>query len=138
MEVAQVGLEARIEAERLVHGQALADDGQDGAILRSDLGDVVGCADAAAPRHVDMHDLRAAGDMLDHVAAEQPRIGIVTAADTGTDDEADLLARVEFRHRIGKGRCADLQGRQSRCEDGDGRAHQDRSPHRVLRRRARG
>ena len=44
MEIAQVGLEGRVEPERLIDRQALADDGEDGAVLRRDLGDIVGGA----------------------------------------------------------------------------------------------
>ena len=121
VELAQVGLELRRHAERLVGGEPLADDADHGAVMRRDLRHVVGGRDAAAARHVDDDHRRIAGDVLAHEAGDQPRILIVVGGRRGPHDDADLLAAVEVgdRHRPWPGaaarRCSDAGQSRRLC-----------------------
>jgi hypothetical protein len=103
VELAQIGLEPRRETERLVGGEALADDADHGPVARRDLRHVVGGRDAAAARHVDRDERRIAGNVLAHEAGEEARIFIVVAARRGAHDETDLLALIEVAHRVRHG-----------------------------------
>ena len=74
VELAQVGLELRRHAERLIRRQALADYSDHRAVVRRDLRHVVGGGDAAAAGHVDDDHRGIAGNVLAHEAGDQPRI----------------------------------------------------------------
>ena len=98
VELPQIGLEGRVEPERLIGRQSLADHGEDRAVFWREFSDPVGRHDAAAARHVDRHDRRIAGDVAPHVAGEKSGILVVTAAGRRADDHLHLAAgpRIEI------------------------------------------
>ena len=115
-EFAQVGFELRRHSHRLIGGKSLADDADHGAVARRDLRHVVGGDDAATAGHVDDDQRRVTGDMLAHVTGDEPRILVIVGARRGPHDDADLLAAIEVRDRIGsrRGRTnADAQHRDA-------------------------
>ncbi len=99
----------------MVHRQPLADDSDHGAVTRRHLRHIVGGGDAPAARHVDDHHRRIAGDVFPDEARQQAGVLVIVAAHRGAHDEADLLALVEVRDRIGRGRTAPKTRRETRC-----------------------
>ena len=74
-----------------------------GAVLRRDVVEVRDRGVAAGARHVGDDHARIAGDVLAHVAGEQPRVDVVAAAGRGADDHGDLPALVELGDRVLRG-----------------------------------
>ena len=136
VELAQIGLELRRHAERLVGGEPLADDADHGAVAGRDLRHVVGGDDAAAAGHVHHDHRRIAGDVLAHEAGDQPRIGVVVGGRHGAHDDADLLAAVEIGDRVGRGR-AGGRGSSRSTEQHWHSAAPQRPGHRVRSRQSR-
>ena len=87
----------RIERQRLI------DAAEHGAVLRRDRIEVLDRALAARAGHVLRDDRRISGDMLAKEFGGEAGVEIVSAADAVADDQSDLLACVEIRHRIGAG-----------------------------------
>src|ERR671921_866117 len=67
----------------------------DGAVLRRDVVEPVGEAEAAGALHVLGDDRRIARDVLAEVARDQAAVDVVAAADARADDHLDRLAFVE-------------------------------------------
>ena len=65
---------------RLIHRQSQTHDGQDRAILGSDVDDVIRRLDAAAAGHADRNDRGIAGDVLSDMRSENACIEVVAAA----------------------------------------------------------
>ena len=104
-----VGLELRaLGPQQRIEGGAAADGGDRRAVLRADIVDPVGEAQAAGTFHVLGDDGRVARDVLAEVAGDDAGVEIIGAADAVADIEIDVLALVEFRGRLRlrrRGRC---------------------------------
>src|SRR5262245_15461141 len=98
----------RIELGILVADQRLdrdgaAGDGEDGAVARRGVGDIVGGDEPARARHVLHDEVRTAGEVAPHVAGERLRIEARAAAGREAHHDGDLLAAVEVRDRVLRG-----------------------------------
>src|SRR5439155_26313115 len=82
-------------AEELVQDQLAVEVADNGAILGRDVVHVISSQDTSGARHVLDDDGGIAGDVLADVASDVARIGIISAAGRGADDDADRLATVE-------------------------------------------
>ena len=60
-----------------------------------------------APVICSRHDRGIAGNVLADIAAEQPRIGVIAAADAVADDQRDVAALVEIFDAGGAGQAGD-------------------------------
>ena len=71
LEIAHVGFQCLVEAQRLINRETLTHNGQDCSILGCEIGDIIGGDNAATAGHVDRHNGRFAGNMLADMAAKQ-------------------------------------------------------------------
>src|SRR5262249_18480067 len=85
--------------QRIERGAA-ADGGEHGAVLRTDIVEPVGEAEASGTLHVLGDDGRVARDVLTEVTGQHARIEIVGAANAVADVELDVAAFVEFRRGL--------------------------------------
>ena len=69
--------------------------------------DEIGRAQAAGAGHLLGNDRGIARNVLAEIAAEQPRIGVVAAADAVADDQRDVAALVEIFDAGGAGQTAE-------------------------------
>src|ERR1043166_7557183 len=85
-----------------------------GAVSRRDVVEIAGRHRAGRARHVLHHERRIARDKAAEVARDEPRIGVVAAADRGADQHRDALAFVELFHGLRRGG----QGHEPRTSPG--------------------
>ena len=121
VELQRIEIRVRVLHEGEV-GNVAADRAEHGAVLRRLVVEKIGRDQRAGARHVLDDEVRIAGNILAHVARDDPRPGVVVAR-RRADDDADLLAAVEVRNR-----CAPTDGKPNKSE----RARKCRSPHGVL------
>src|SRR6185295_15339455 len=85
---------------------ALADHGDDAAVLWGDVVKPVGGDATTCARHVLRHQRRIARDMLADVTPHRPGEKIDAAPGGLTDDDPHLPSLVEVGAVIGRGRCS--------------------------------
>ena len=98
LELSERDLQAAL-AGRLEDQQRLADDRQEGAVLRRHHAGMVERAQSAAARLVDHDETRIARDVPAVVTAQQPQIEVVAVAGRGVARHRDGLAGEEIRRR---------------------------------------
>ena len=100
--------------DRLV--RQVAGEGAEGqAVARGEAVKEIRGDDAAGRGHVLHDDGGLAGDMVDHVARQQPRADVVIRAGRMANDHADLLAAVEILDGLrGRGRGGE-DGEREQC-----------------------
>ena len=75
--------------EDVVEIDGLIQHPDDGAVLRRDIVEIIGRADAAGAGHVLRHDVRLARQEPADMPGDQAAVGVVAAAWRGRDDEGD-------------------------------------------------
>ena len=93
-------------ADQRLDREAAAEGAEHRAVFRGHVVDVVGGVQAAGAGEVLDDEVRVAGKVPAHVAAERARIEVIAAAGGVADDDGDVLALVELGHglRLGAGR----------------------------------